>query len=304
MSAKLNKLERELTAALSNEDLAAIVAALDRRGSGSAAVGADPGTARTADKRLAAKLIRAHFTDRPRDLSKWCRQLLEGADHNAHEVGLLLLPHVYALHPVYAQRQLLRYADSPNWEVREFAGSITGDILDRHFDEFHPVLTKWRRHTSENVRRAVVIAAMEAAKPGCPGRGLKLLRLIEPLMADPARYVRVNLGPFAISLALLKSYPDETLKWLNAQSRKMDENVRWNVAMVWSAVGGRKHAEEGARLLHRLAVDDRRFVWRSVASAVVKLGRARPDVIKPLVRKWRIDPRRKHAAAVVAYYLK
>lgn len=79
---------------------------------------------------------------------------------------------------------------------------------------------------------------MEAAKPGRPGRGLKLLRLIEPLMADPARYVRVNLGPFAISLALLKSYPDETLKWLEAQSRKTDENVRWNVAMVWSAVGG------------------------------------------------------------------
>ena len=304
MSAKLNKLERELTAALSNEDLDAIVAALDRRGSGSAAVGADPGTARTADKRLVARLIRAHFADRPRDLSKWCRQLLEGADHNAHEVGLLLLPQAYTLHPVYAQRQLLRYADSPNWEVREFAGSIAGDIFDRHFDEFHPVLTKWRRHTSENVRRAVVIAAMEAAKPGRPGRGLKLLRLIEPLMADPARYVRVNLGPFAISLALLKSYPDETLKWLEAQSRKKDENVRWNVAMVWSAVGGRKHAPQGAHILHRLAADERRFVWRAVASAAVKLGRARPDVIKSLVRKWRADPKRKHAAAVVAYYLK
>ena len=304
MSAKLAKLERELAAALGSEDLDAVVAALNRRGSGAAAVGADPGTARTADKRLAAKLIRAHFTDRPRDLSKWCRQLLDGADENAHEVGLLLLPHVYALHPVYAQRQLLRHADSPNWEVREFAGSIGGDILDRHFDEFYPILKKWRRHASENVRRAVVIAAMEAAKPGRPGRGPRLLRLLEPLMADPARYVRVNLGPFAISLALLKSYPDETLKWLEAQSRKKDENVRWNVAMVWSASGGRKHALQGARLLHRLAADERRFVWRAVASAAVKLGRARPDVVKPLAREWRADPKRKHAAAVVAYYLK
>jgi len=123
-------------------------------------------------------------------------------------------------------------------------------------------------------------------------------------MADPARYVRVNLGQFAVSLALLKNYPDLTLRWLHTQSRKSDENVRWNVAMVWSAVGGRKHAEEGARILHRLAADDRRFVWRAVASAAVKLGRARPDLVKPLVRKWRTDPKRKHAAAVVAYYLK
>jgi len=304
MSAKPTKLERELSAALGSEDLAAVVAALNARGTGHAAAGADPGTARTADKRLAARLIRAHFADRPRHVSKWCRQLLEGADYNAHEVGLLLLPHVYALLPAYAPRQLLRHADSPNWEVREFAGSIAGDILDQHFDAFYPILTRWRRHASENVRRAVVIAAMEAAKPGRPGRSPRLLRLLERLMADPTRYVRVNLGQFAISLALLKAYPAETLKWLEAQSRKKDENVRWNVAMVWSAVGGRKHAKEGARLLHRLAADERRFVWRAVASATVKLGRARPDVVKPLVRKWRKDPKRKHAAAVVAYYLK
>jgi len=45
-------------------------------------------------------------------------------------------------------------------------------------------------------------------------------------------------------------------------------------------------------------------MWRAVASAAVKLGRARPDVVKPLVRKWWADPKRKHAATVVAYYLK
>jgi len=154
------------------------------------------------------------------------------------------------------------------------------------------------------VRRAVVIATMEAAKASKPGRGPKLLRLLDPLMHDPARYVRVNLGPFAISLALLKNYPELTLKWLDKHSRKRDQNARWNVAMVWSAVGGRPYAEQGARLLHRLAADERRFVWRAVASATVKLGRARADVVKPMLRKWRIDPKRKQVAAAVAYYLK
>lgn len=304
MNASLAKLHRRLALALEHDDWDAVVAALDARGSGAAAKGADPGTARNADKQLVAKLIRTHFADRPRDVSKWCKALLNGSSHNAREVGLLLLPDVYALHPIYAQRQLLAQADNPNWEVREFAGSMTGRILDAHFDEFYPVLKKWTRHPSENVRRAVVIASMEAADATQPARGPKLLRLLDPLMRDSARYVRVNLGQFAVSLSLLKHYPDLTLKWLEAQSRKADENARWNVAMVWSAVGGRKHAEAGARLLHRLAADERRFVWRAVASAAVKLGRARPDVIKPLARKWRSDAKRKHAAAVVAYYLR
>ena len=300
---KVSRLERQLASALSNDDLDAIVAALDARGSGQAATGADPGTARNADKRLAARLIRAHLADRLRDLSKWCKKLLSRSEHNAHEVGLLLLPDLYVLHPIYAQRQLLIYADSPNWEVREFAGSMSGRILNEHFDDFYPVMKKWTRHASENVRRAVVIAAMEAADARQPARGPKLLRLLDPLMADSSRYVRVNLGQFAVSLSLLKHYPDLTLKWLDAHSRKTNEYARWNVAMVWSAVGGRKRAQEGARILHRLAADDRRFVWRAAASAAVKLGRARPDVIKPLVRKWRANPKRKHAAAVVAYYL-
>ncbi len=303
MKTKLSRLQRELMAALGEENLDAIIGALEARSTGHA-VGADPGTARTADKRLAAKLIRAHFAARPRDLSKWCTQLLKRSEYNAHEIGLLLLPDVYALQPIAAQRQLLRHADSPNWEVREHAGSAAGRILDEHFDRFYPVVRTWTRHASENVRRAVVIATMAASDAKQPERGPKLLRLLDPLMADPARYVRVNLGPFAISLSLLKHYPELTLKWLAAQSRKADENVRWNVVMVWSAVGGRQYAVQGARVLHRLAADERRLVWRAVASAAVKLGRARPDVIKPLVRKWRADPKRKHAAAVVAYYLR
>jgi hypothetical protein len=128
---KPRKLEREIAAALERDDLDAIVAALNRRGSGSAAVGADPGTARTADKRLAAKLIRAHFTDRPRDLSKWCRQLLRGVDDSAHEVGCCCCRMSTPASGLCAAAVAAPH-HSPNWEVREFAGSTAGDILDRH----------------------------------------------------------------------------------------------------------------------------------------------------------------------------
>jgi 3-methyladenine DNA glycosylase AlkC len=296
-------LENELNTALGDEDLDAFVTALDKRGSSAAAVGADPGTAKVPEKRLAARLTRAHFKNRPRDLFNWTQQLLGRAEPNAHEVGLLLLPDVYDRDPKFAQRQLLFHANSSNWEVREFAGSMAGRVLDGHFDDFYPILKEWTKHTSENVRRAVVIATMEAAKKNHPKRGPKLLRLLDPLMNDEARYVRVNLGQFAISLALLKNYPELTLKWLHKHARRTNENARWNVAMVWSAVGGRRHAKEGVRLLQQLAADERRFVWRAVAAATVKLGKAKPEVVKPLLKKWKTDPKRKHVAEVVERYL-
>ncbi len=52
-----------------------------------------------------------------------------------------------------------------------------------------------------------------------------------------------------------------------------------------------------------LAADERRFVWRAVASAAVKLGKAQPEVVKPIVKRWRTDPQRKQVAAVVSRYL-
>jgi len=115
--------------------------------------------------------------------------------------------------------------------------------------------------------------------------------------------VRVNLGAFAISLALLENYPTLTLKWLHKHANRKNEFARWNVTMVWSAVGGRRYAAEGVQLLDQLAADERRFVWRAVASAAVKLGQARPEIVKPVVKRWRTDPQRQHVAAVINRYL-
>ncbi len=296
-------LQHELAAALDNDDLNALVAALAARGSGAAAVGADPGTAKGADIALAARLLRVHAQQHSTDLFKPVEYLLTHTDFNGHMVGLLLLSDVYAQEPQAAQSLLQRHADSDNWAVREYAGTCAGRILHQHFDEFYPILKEWSKYPAENVRRVVVIAAMEAAKANHPKRGAKLLALLDPLMSDDSRYVRVNLGQFAISLALLKNYPELTLKWLDKHAKRKNPYARWNVAMVWSAVGGRPYVSEGVRLLHQLAADERRFVWRAVASATVKLGKARPDMVKPMLKKWRADPMRKNAAEIVSRYL-
>jgi len=296
-------LQTELENALAADDLDALIAALAKRGSGALAVGADPGTAKSADIGLAARLLLAKFKHQPAHLFDLTQQLLTHADYNAPQVGLVLLPEMYDRKPNAAMRLLKNASDSDNWVVREYAGVCAGRIFNAHFDDIYDTMVDWSKHTSENVRRAVVIATMEAAKANHPKRGAKLLKLIDPLMDDDSRYVRVNLGPFAISLVLLKNYPELTLKFLDKHARRKNESARWNVAMVWSAVGGRKYAVEGVRLLHDLASDERRFVWRAVASAAAKLGRAKPEVVKPLFKKWKADPTRKHVAEVAERYL-
>jgi 3-methyladenine DNA glycosylase AlkC len=295
-------LERELAVAIEREDLEAVITTLAKRGSGASAGGADPGTAKVPEIVLAARLIRSEFKSRPADLFAWVKRLLAQVDFNGHMLGLVLLSDVYSQKPKVVLQLLQRHADSSNWAVREYAGTCAGRLLDQHFAEVYPVMQDWTKHKSENVRRLVVIATMEAAKANHPKRGTKLLKLLDPLMSDESRYVRVNLGPFAVSLALLKNYPDLTLKWLRKHARRKNEFARWNVAMVWSAVGGRKYAAEGMQLLDQLAADERRFVWRAVASAAVKLGKARPEVVKPIVQQWRTDPQRKQVAAVVYRY--
>ena len=298
----MNTFERELATAVEHDDLNAVIDALAKRGSGASAVGADPGTAKVPDILLAAKLIRSH-TGSPQDRFRWVKQLLTQQDFSGHQLGLVLLSDVYDQKPKIVLQLLQRHADSANWAVREYAGTCAGRLLDQHFAEVYPVMQAWAQHQSENVRRAVVIATMEAAKANHPKRGAKLLKLLDPLMRDESRYVRVNLGPFAISLALLKNYPDLTLKWLHKHARRKNEFARWNVAMVWSAVGGRKVATEGMELLTELAADERRLVWRAVASATAKLGQARPEVVKPVLKRWRADPQRRHVAEVVSRYL-
>jgi len=298
----MNTFERELTTAVEHENLEAVIVALAKRGSGAFAVGADPGTAKVPDILRAAKLIRSHATA-PADRFQWIKQLLTQPDFNGHQLGLVMLSDVYDQKPKTVLQLLQRHANSDNWVVREYAGTCAGRMLDQHFAEVYPVMQAWSQHQSENVRRVVVIATMEAAKANHPQRGAKLLKLLDPLMRDEARYVRVNLGPFAISLALLKNYPDLTLKWLRKHARSQNEFARWNVAMVWSAVGGRKYAEQGMEILTDLAADERRFVWRAVASAAAKLGKARPEVVNPILKQWRADPVRRQVAEVVSRYL-
>ena len=94
-----------------------------------------------------------------------------------------------------------------------------------------------------------------------------LLDLIEPALRDGDEYVRKSLGPSAIGDQFMRSYPDQTIARLRTWIQDEDENVRWNVAMSFSAASGARLAQRAPDILEFLASDERPFVRAAVRSA-------------------------------------
>ena len=197
----------------------------------------------------------------------------------------------------------LRLADHPGWEVREDAAWMVSEFLLADFEEAYAWCLQWVRDSSENVRRAVVVGVKIAAKARVPEWGDRLLDLIEPLLSDRSVYVRKNLGRFAIGDGLLRCYPELTLKRLATWARRLDEQTRWNVAMAFSAAEGATHVDSAIHILTDLAADERRFVWRGVASAMRNLARRRPAETVPILQTWLQDEARRQVAELALEHI-
>jgi 3-methyladenine DNA glycosylase AlkC len=141
-----------------------------------------------------------------------------------------LFRHYWPSRPDEVQARLLRLADDEDWLVREAAHSTMGSLLIAHFDALYPILQSWARHPSANVRRGVAIAARQASNERREEWAEILLNLVKPLLADHDKYVRKNLGSYAIGDGLLRCYPELTLRYLEKWAESDDEQVRWNVA--------------------------------------------------------------------------
>jgi 3-methyladenine DNA glycosylase AlkC len=142
-----------------------------------------------------------------------------------------------------------------------------------------PRAREWVSGGDSRLRRAVVVAAKYAARSRRPERAEPLLDLIEPALRDHDQYVRRNLGPFAIGDQLLRSYPEATLARIGSWANDPDENVRWNVAMTFTAASAAREAERALPLLRGLAEDPRRFVRRAAQSALRNIAKRRPELV-------------------------
>jgi hypothetical protein len=283
----------ELQARINARDLDGLIALVDESG-------------RMPTLRQADRLVKRTLSDEPDTIYAWGVEMTGRPEWAARMMASWFFSPYYAEHKIEVQRLLLQLGDDENWTIREGASWGFAQVLQDNFDEVYPLFQGWARHPSENVRRAVVLSVMPVVRDETHGaeRAEPCLLLLEPLLADRSQYVRKNLGQFAIGSAILRYFPDLTFATLERwRDRYTDENVRWNLAMAVSSSGGVAHVERSMAFLYTLADDERRTVWRAVASAARALGKKHPEVVMPELRHWLRDASRRRAAETALRFL-
>jgi HEAT repeat protein len=203
---------------------------------------------------------------------------------NAKEIGVHVAWRAYGYKKESVEKILLKVGDDSNWEVREYAaGAFAGVIAS--YPEFYKTLVKWRKHKSENVRRAVVMSAWGLRNRKDKRSPEKAFALLEPLMYDASRYVKVNLGPFVIGTGYGNAFPEETFSQLKKWMKIKDENVRWNIAMVFNNSFGNKYPEKALEFLRVLLKDESKSVIRAAISTLRTLRKRHPATIDSFLSK-------------------
>lgn len=243
---------------------------------------AHAGTAPAKIKSQVIRLIQQQYGQGSPELYTLAFELCADTDPTAQEVGAMLLPDCYpsdgredvqaAIHDT-----LQRLADSTNWEVREWVASACGQVLARHYEGWFPKLVVWSQHPAENIRRATVLALMYSAAWDKPQRAQSILDVYETLLPDRSKYIRDNLGPFAIGSYLMKAYPEQVLARMPTWMKSEDEQVRWNIAMVFSAAPAAQYARKAMPILEALALDTRPYIRRALAKALQQIVKRDPE---------------------------
>ncbi|MBU1048853.1 DNA alkylation repair protein [Candidatus Bipolaricaulota bacterium] len=246
--------------------------------------------------RFAAKQFVSALQENNDDLLQSIPKLMNESSTGAHHLACQLIPYAYEIKRRQAVGFLPRLIESTDWTVRDAACEVTGRLLRDDFSRMLPVLEAWRSRQSSNMSRALAIATIRAADPMHLERADPLLRLLEPLLSERDPIVRRNLGPSAIGTTLLAHYPSQTFEYLAKWSTSYDAQTLWNVAMAFTSPAAVPITKKALIVLRKLSLDERRLVWRAVASAMWKLGRKRPDLIRPELARWLEDERRVNVA--------
>jgi len=259
-------------------------------------VGGRTSSVRYAARRLAERAAEAGM------LSQTAVELAEHAEPVLRQLAALLGHDAYPDAPDQTIALLRGLADDEEPPVRDAASESTGRLLDAQFPGVAPRVEPWRDDSSPNVRHALLAAVVRAARYGQVDRAEPLLRLIGPLLSDRDPLVRRALGPTAVA-ALLQQYPALTFEHLILWSTSNDEQVLWNVAMAFTSPAASEMAKKALIVLRKLSLDERRYVWRAVAAAMWKLGRRRPDIVRPELARWLEDDERVEVARAALRYL-
>lgn len=163
-------------------------------------------------------------------------------------------------------------ADDADWTVRESAANEIKRINDQRFAAYLPIWLQWANDPNPNIRRAIEVGLLRIPKV----HYCEAFELLVPLLSDDDPYVRKNCGPFALSAVAYRN-PEDAFNRFRELIKSQNRNVRWNIAMCLGVMFGVRYPERSISLLETLATDERRFVWRAVASSLIKLLRRFPE---------------------------
>lgn len=243
------------------------------------------GTAKTKDKRHVIKEIVKDIIDSSKDHEKDYfavgRMLCGMNEAVAKELGISILWRGYKINPGKVREYLLKIADDPNWEVREYAANAFANVLYYNKD-FYKTIMSWTKHKSENVRRAVVFSALGLREKKTLAKAFSIL---EPLMFDESRYVKKNLGPFILGSYFGNQFPDETIRQLEKWSKIRDENVRWNIIMAFNNSFGNKHPKIAIRFMKKFVGDVDLSVKRAIMSTLRFLKKRHSLLVEDFIVK-------------------
>jgi hypothetical protein len=252
--------------------------------------------------RLTARRLARRLADEQLPVLERAQQLSQRPEARARLIACELVPLSFDEDPEEAMAVLHDLASDGDPGVRAAAVAACARIARTHFGRVMEILSGWRDSPSPHVRRAVAVSATRAAEATRLERAPHLMRLVEPLLTDRDPTVRRLLGPSALG-AFLGAYPDVTFDSLIGWSTSSDSQVLWNVAMAFTAASAAPLAKRALIVLRKLALDERRMVWRAVAAAMWQLGRRRPDVVRPELERWLAEETRAKVAREALKYL-
>jgi HEAT repeats len=197
----------------------------------------------------------------------WAERLLAHPRRVDKELGALVAAPLAKHHWRELSRMAFRLARDEEPGVRDAGAGLLGRLLTDVFAEVMPLAREWVTGADARLRRAAVVAAKHAARERRQEWADPLFDLIEPALRDADDYVRKSLGPFALGDQFVRSYPEQTIARLRKWMQDEDENVRWNVAMTFSAASGARLAQRAPDILEFLASDERPLVRGAVRSA-------------------------------------
>ncbi len=211
--------------------------------------------------------------------------LLNTETTNSIELALLILPLDSKENRNEIFDILIKYADHSNWEIREYAGERIGEFLRYNFRDYRKDLIRLRASDSENIRRAVVIGLKYLGKYRELSISQDILEILALYMDDESKYVKKNLGPFAIGDAMINYDSVGTLDLLKRYADSDNPNIKWNVASAFSTAAGAKHGDSGFYILTRLIHDSNKSV-RQMALTGLKNLYKRNDSKRDEIRKF------------------